>query len=555
MGILRTQSEFGHAPPPQTPYSIVTNMPGWDMLKALREGDMSPLARIVHVYPRMMPTVYARTLSQEIAKRVGLGEWSCFMYLDPIMWKYTEGHASHEQRKQYAISPDKLTLKVVDVAGHRLYCVLFEPQYGLALRYSWGTPGLGLSVRQAESLLARIDTVVSVPFESKLNPPAPTWTPEGPSHESLRKRIIELLQHGAIDPQLVRTQARDVYLYPSGMAAIFEAKGVLQEYHPNRTVVELGVAFHNTHELLQEESPQGWKAFGKTDGKGLDRFEAWLEEEASQDRGVAFAIVEIPMNPTLESPDLPRLKRLSEMHNFVLVVDDTVGSIGNLDVMSQADVLLTSLTKSFSGRSDVLGGSMVLNPLSSHYAQLSRRLAETHHNQLFAADAQVLVSNSHDFFERCERLNTNAQAMADFLHKSMTEQPGSPVVRVQYPSLLASKVYYDALKRRGTPELRNPGYGCLLTVEFESVATTRAFYDRCGFYPSPHLGGHVTIMFAYNMFMFGKHKEQAKRLADHNIREESVRISAGLEETRDLLDTLQDALDAAMEVKRGGQHG
>lgn len=32
---------------------------------------------------------------------------------------------------------------------------------------------------------------------------------------------------------------------------------------------------------------------------------------------------------------------------------------------------------------------------------------------------------------------------------------------------------------------------------------------------------------------------------------ESVRISAELEETQDLVDTFQDALDAAIEVKRG----
>ncbi|QPG97313.1 hypothetical protein C2857_006131 [Epichloe festucae Fl1] len=96
--------------------------------------------------------------------------------------------------------------------------------------------------------------------------------------------------------------------------------------------------------------------------------------------------------------------------------------------------------------------------------------------------------------------------MAEFLHNSMTEQPDSPVVSVQYPSLLASKINYGPFKRPGTPELPSPGYGCLLTVEFESVDTTRAFYDRCGFYPSPYLGGHLTFMSAYNMLMFGKDK-------------------------------------------------
>ena len=48
------------------------------------------------------------------------------------------------------------------------------------------------------------------------------------------------------------------------------------------------------------------------------------------------------------------------------MVDDTVSSFANVDVMAHADILVTSLTKAFSGYSDVLGGSVVLNPLSPH---------------------------------------------------------------------------------------------------------------------------------------------------------------------------------------------
>ena len=63
MVILKTQSEFGHAPPPQTPYSIVSNLPGWELLKQVRDGDMSPMARVVHIYPRFGPTHFARQVS------------------------------------------------------------------------------------------------------------------------------------------------------------------------------------------------------------------------------------------------------------------------------------------------------------------------------------------------------------------------------------------------------------------------------------------------------------------------------------------------------------
>lgn len=233
----------------------------------------------------------------------------------------------------------------------------------------------------------------------------------------------------------------------------------------------------------------------------------------------------------------------------MLVVDDTVAGFANVDVFPHSDILLTSLTKSFSGLADVMGGSVVLNPLSPHYETLAPLFKSTFRNDFFAADAEVLLANSHGFLERTRTLNRNAEAMANFLHMAKG-LPNSPVVDVQYPSLLPTKVNYDAVKRPATDELPDPGYGCLLTVNFESVETATAFYDRCGFYPSPHLGGHVTIVFAYNMMVFSKKPAECAEMRALGVKEEGVRISAGLEKEEDLIDTLRDALDAAIEVKK-----
>ena len=240
----------------------------------------------------------------------------------------------------------------------------------------------------------------------------------------------------------------------------------------------------------------------------------------------------------------------SEKHEFVLVVDDTIGSFGNVDVLAYSDLLLSSLTKTFSGRADVMGGSIVLNSLSPHYTELFSRFTKNHHNELFARDAGVLLSNSQDYFERTGKLNANAQDMAEYLHKTMANLPDSPVTSVQYPTLLPSKKYYDDFKKKSTPELPEPGYGCLMTIEFESTDMARAFYDNCGFYSSPHLGGHVTIMLAYNMFTFAQNPGQEEKYRNYGVKEESVRVSAGPEDTQDLLDTIQYALDEAIKVKK-----
>lgn len=165
----------------------------------------------------------------------------------------------------------------------------------------------------------------------------------------------------------------------------------------------------------------------------------------------------------------------------------------------------------------------------------------------------MLLANSQDFYARTQTLNANAQAMAEFLHNSITDVADSPITLVRYPSLLASKPNYDAFKRRSTPELPAPGYGCLLNVDFESQETAQAFYDNCGFYPSPHLGGHVTIMLAYNLLMFGKDPEEATKVREYGVVGESIRFSAGLESQEDILDTLKFALNKAVEAKRASK--
>ncbi|EXM27560.1 hypothetical protein FOTG_06010 [Fusarium oxysporum f. sp. vasinfectum 25433] len=478
MVVLKTQSEVGHAPPPQAPYSVITNLPGWDVARAIREGDPAPMKKLVHIYPRFMPTHYSAQLGHEIAKRLGHTDKAALVYLNPAVWPYTLHHVTHENRGDKRLKVQDATLKCVDIAGHRVYLILVSPTAMPAVVLTWQNPGLGISIRGAEDLLKSIDTIKEVPFEAEKGPiPSPTWTPESEAHGDLRTRIVELLHRAPVDADKVKCTPSDVFLYPTGMAAIFHSSVLLTKHRPG-TIVVLGIIFHNTYHHLIEECPQGMKHFGKVDKEGLSVFEDWLKHEKEEGRPVSHVFVEVPGNPTLETVDTKRLKELSEEYGFSWA----------------------------------------------------------------------------DFLERTKILNRNALAMANFLHKAISI-PDSPVVNVQYPCQLGSKSNYDAILRRATPELPEPGYGCLLTVEFSTVEAAIAFYDRAGFYPSPHLGGHVTIMFAYNMVVFGKKPDEKAYMHELGVREASVRISAGLENEEDLVDTLRDALEVATKVKKGLETG
>jgi cystathionine gamma-synthase len=65
---------------------------------------------------------------------------------------------------------------------------------------------------------------------------------------------------------------------------------------------------------------------------------------------------ELASNPLLASPNLPRIRALADRYQFVVVCDETIGTFVNVCVTPYVDIILTSLTKMFSGVANVMGG-------------------------------------------------------------------------------------------------------------------------------------------------------------------------------------------------------
>ncbi|OLN88627.1 putative cystathionine gamma-synthase [Colletotrichum chlorophyti] len=548
MPVLKPTAEWGHCVPPESNYGITTYAPGWDSAIKFREGDQATMARVVHIYPRFGPfRTVAEALMAICAKiKTPVGHGALY-FTSPAALAAVRAHATNPHRKEHILVEGDLGYRCVDIDGVRIYLVTYPMPKTPGVIGAWQNPGIGVSIRLAETLLKNIDSLTEVEFPAGSPPPPTEYLPESEAHARLRERIVGLLHRGAIDPEKVKVESNDVFLYSTGMAAIFAAHNTLLEYRPGSVVV-LGIAFHSTIHYLQESSPHGYKHFMPVDKSGVDNFEAWLDEQAASGKDVSYVMAEFPNNPLLASVDIGRLRNLADKHKFVLILDDTVGSFANIDILSRSDILITSLTKSFSGYANVMGGSTVLNPLSPHYPVLSSLWTTTFHNELYIGDAEVLLSNSEDYLTRTATLNRNAAAMAAHLHH-FTSDASSPVTKVFYPPHLPDYNVYRSFLRKPTPELPEPGAGCLLSVDFDSAATARAFYERLGFYPGPHLGAHRTLSFCYNTLAFGKDPNEAAYFRSHGLLEESVRISAGLEDVQDLLDTLDDALVVAKQVK------
>ena len=103
--------------------------------------------------------------------------------------------------------------------------------------------------------------------------------------------------------------------------------------------------------------------YGHGTAEDLDELETNLQ---SGKKYLAF-FCEFPNNPLLNTPDMKRILKLADEYDLIIVVDETLGTFVNVDVLSHVDVVCTSLSKIFSGACNVMGGRYGFLLLSSSF--------------------------------------------------------------------------------------------------------------------------------------------------------------------------------------------
>lgn len=81
-----------------------------------------------------------------------------------------------------------------------------------------------------------------------------------------------------------------------------------------------------------------------------------MEKLLERGEQIQALFCEFPSNPLLKTPPMQRLRALADKYSFAIVVDETIGNFMNINVLPYADIVVSSLTKVFSGASNVMGG-------------------------------------------------------------------------------------------------------------------------------------------------------------------------------------------------------
>ncbi|KDQ58329.1 hypothetical protein JAAARDRAFT_129085 [Jaapia argillacea MUCL 33604] len=385
---------------------------------------------------------------------------------------------------------------------------------------------------------------------------------------ALRRRIAGTLVHdddpqkqksaGATDAELGPSSRGvkdvtedDVYLYPTGMSAIWASHQLAMAVRPSAKSVCFGFPYTDTLKILEKWGP-GCHFLGHGLDSDIDTLSDLLATTSQAHPGsppILALFTEFPSNPLLRSANMPRLRALADKYNFLIVVDETIGNFINVEVLPFADVVVSSLTKVFSGDSNVMGGSLILNPKSSHYPALKSHLSSNYDDFYFEEDAIYMERNSRDFKRRIAVIDENAQAVCAFLRSRSiaggATSPSTAIKEVYYPKYSTPENYEQCRVRASAEGGQEGGYGGLFSLTFLSHAASTAFFDALPFHKGPSLGTSFTLACPYTVLAHYGELEWAK---SWGVEEGLVRISVGCENRDVLVRGFESSLEKAEEA-------
>ncbi len=371
-----------------------------------------------------------------------------------------------------------------------------------------------LSSREAEDHLVRLG-LTTAPYAEQSFP--------GDAAAEVRRSLRRALPTAA---------DADLLLAPCGMNAIyaaFRASAEIQAARGRTVWLQLGWLYLDTIAILQKFTATPVSDYvyirDPLDREGIERL---FTKHGSKIAGI---IAELPTNPLIQTPDLPALGALCRQHGAHLIVDPSVASIYNVDVLPHADTVVSSLTKYTGSEGDLTGGLVAINPAGPDAAELRRRTA-AQLEPVYARDLARLAAQIGETETVLAQIHANTAKVVAFLE-------AHPKVRRVYWALQAdSRENYLRLAR--APDATGGMITFTLRGEMEP------FYNKLRLPKGPSFGMKTTLICA---FMYLAHYDLVTtpagiaELAASKLDPDLLRLCCGIEPAGEIIAALAEALE------------
>ncbi len=499
---------FSHLPLgqriPSSPHAVSCSLPTMRDVRGYEEKDPAITQHLTSGYPRFVVHPFAKQLAAHLVATTP-GLTGCTLWLtssaamaDALLARLDANHAQRfhagglhgvSHLASDAVTAGRVKVYLQNIGGF-------------------------LSSREAEDHLLRRG-LIAAPYAEA--------TFAGDAAAEIRRHLRRVLPTAA---------DTDLFLAPSGMNAIwaaFRAAADLQATRGRTVWLQLGWLYLDTIAILQKYTDSPLDYVYLRDVFDLTTLERIFLAHGSR---IAGLIAEVPTNPLIQTPDLPALAALCRRHGALLLVDPSISSVFNLDVLPHADVVVSSLTKYTASEGDLTAGLAAVNPASPAAAELRRRIA-AQIEPVYARDLARLAAQIGETDSVLARIHASTAQVVAFL----TAHPA--IGEVFWAHAPASRANYARLARSATAT------GGMITFTLKKLGALEPFYDRLTLPKGPSFGMKTTLICP---FMYLAHYDLVTtpaglaELAASKLDPDLLRLCVGLEPVEEIIGSLREAL-------------
>lgn len=306
--------------------------------------------------------------------------------------------------------------------------------------------------------------------------------------------------------------------FASGMAAV--STTLFAFLNQGDHIVLQNEIYGGTFNLVVEEFEKMGISYSFTEGISAHDF----EEKIQSNTKVIY--LETPSNPLLSITDIKAVTTIAKKHGIVSMIDNTFASpINQTPIDLGIDIVLHSATKYLGGHSDISAGAVAAS--EAHIEKIWNK-AKNIGGNLSDFMCYLLERSIKTLGVRVERHNSNAQHIAAYLDAHQA------VIKVYYPGLASHPDHEIAARQMH-------GFGGMLSFELAKDYDAVQFQKELQLIkPSMSLAGvESTILLpsATSHALLTPAQRQSV-----GISENLLRLSVGIEDTKDIIDDVEQAL-------------
>lgn len=315
--------------------------------------------------------------------------------------------------------------------------------------------------------------------------------------------------------------ARFGLAFGSGMAA---TSAILSVLRPGQHVIAGDDLYGGTYRIFERVLRPMGVDFSYVSAREIADYERAVRPET------VMIWAETPTNPLLSLVDIAALGEVARRHSLMLVVDNTFATpYLQRPLELGATVVVHSTTKYLNGHSDVVGGAVLTS--DEHLYSDIKFYQNAAGGVPSPFDSWLVLRGLKTLAVRMRQHCDNARTVADYL-------AGHPLVRRVYFPGLSSHPDHDLAKRQMAD------FGGMVSFEFEgSRKDVDTFVRRLKVFAlAESLGGVESLCCHPASMTHGAIPKEVREA--RGVTETLLRLSVGIEDVRDLIADLDQALAA-----------